>query len=964
MTFKGLHIPYTRSQNIFFLYFFSLTTIALQAQSVNSIYPIQNFSPSDYKAGIQNIDFAQNRNMGLFVANNLCVLSFNGREWDRYNLNNGKKNRSLAFDTNSNRLYVGAQGAFGYFGAHWEYVPLSESVPESNRNFDEVWDVFLAGQNVYFCTFQGIYVYDGQSIELINHEDGLERCFMVNGKVFAQTQKGVLFEINGLELSPVFGLRPLRGVLAGMVARNQGQLLFYNSGQIEYRTPIETAASYPALSRALQGTYVNHVLELSDRRLAISTQTSGLFLFTPQTNSLEQITVNAGLATNACLRSFQDYRGNLWVGMQNGIALIHINSPMRLIGKAIDLQGSGYEGFETTEGTYFTTSSGIYFLGKTAERSVFLNGTEGPAYGIEEIGGRLYAGHHRGLFLLEKGQARQIANTDGIWSVKPLRSHPNYAIAGTYFGLYLFKINADQVLVPLHPIDGFDLSSRFFEEDRKGQIWVSQYYKGLYCLSLSPDLKSAVSEAIALDSLQLADEQIVLTRVEEQLYMATSIGLYRLSPEEKTITKADLFNEGAQAQPVYLVAQDKKNNVHLLCENDVGFYDKISKGNYQYQSSSLYQLRYHLNNDLLHASINIDQGVLFSANEGFVHYMPELEDQPDIEQPVVTRQVFSVSKDKALYTLNPFDPGSDAAAEIEVGPGTKVIKFKIEAFQFSNLNDTKFRYFLKGFDERYSPWTHTTSKEYTNLKAGTYEFVAQVRGYLGKTVSSAPVRITVTPPFFKTTLAKALYLLLGISALFTLFRVQQKRFQREALELEQKQQLELEKEQQKLGRIEEEKQKELARLQSEKVQSELQHVNNVLAASTMNLVVKNEFIDSIKQELKELKKNGKWAEAKQALERIVKEIDINLKLQEDWEQFEYHFDKVHGDFLTRLQQAYPDLSPNEQKLCTLLRLKLNTKEIANLLSISQRGVEVARYRLRKKLDLEKRQNLSKFILEY
>jgi DNA-binding CsgD family transcriptional regulator len=132
----------------------------------------------------------------------------------------------------------------------------------------------------------------------------------------------------------------------------------------------------------------------------------------------------------------------------------------------------------------------------------------------------------------------------------------------------------------------------------------------------------------------------------------------------------------------------------------------------------------------------------------------------------------------------------------------------------------------------------------------------------------------------------------------------------------------------------------------------------------MNLVVKNEFIDSIKQELKELKKNGKWAEAKQALERIVKEIDINLKLQEDWEQFEYHFDKVHGDFLTRLQQAYPDLSPNEQKLCTLLRLKLNTKEIANLLSISQRGVEVARYRLRKKLDLEKRQNLSKFILEY
>ena len=182
--------------------------------------------------------------------------------------------------------------------------------------------------------------------------------------------------------------------------------------------------------------------------------------------------------------------------------------------------------------------------------------------------------------------------------------------------------------------------------------------------------------------------------------------------------------------------------------------------------------------------------------------------------------------------------------------------------------------------------------------------------------------------------------------------------------MEQQQKQELKKEQQKLSQIEEEKQETLIRLKREKVDTELQHVSNLLAASTMNLVVKNEFIDSIKQELHNLRENGKWSEAKQTLEKIEKEIDTNLRLQEDWEQFEYHFDKVHGDFLSRLQHTYPDLSPNEQKLCTLLRLNLNTKEIANMLSISQRGVEVARYRLRKKLNLEKGQNLSKFILEY
>ena len=157
---------------------------------------------------------------------------------------------------------------------------------------------------------------------------------------------------------------------------------------------------------------------------------------------------------------------------------------------------------------------------------------------------------------------------------------------------------------------------------------------------------------------------------------------------------------------------------------------------------------------------------------------------------------------------------------------------------------------------------------------------------------------------------------------------------------------------------------ELLQLKEEKTKSELEHVNNLLAASTMNLVVKNEFIESIKEELKELRQKEIKHEAKQAVEKIVKEIDITLRIQEDWKQFEYHFDKVHGGFLNRLRNNYPDLSPNEQKLCAFLRLNLNTKEIANLLSISLRGVEVARYRLRKKLELEKGQNLSKFILEY
>ena len=148
------------------------------------------------------------------------------------------------------------------------------------------------------------------------------------------------------------------------------------------------------------------------------------------------------------------------------------------------------------------------------------------------------------------------------------------------------------------------------------------------------------------------------------------------------------------------------------------------------------------------------------------------------------------------------------------------------------------------------------------------------------------------------------------------------------------------------------------------MQRELRHLNNLLAASTMNLVVKNEFIETIKEDLKEVKQKGKNTETRRALEKIERKIDSTLKIQEDWKQFEHHFNRVHGDFLARLREQFLDLSPNEQKLCAFLRLNLNTKDIANLMGISQRGVEIARYRLRKKLELQKGQNLSKFILDY
>jgi hypothetical protein len=965
MIFKDFHGDSFPNYRKYILYLFFAALSGSQCLAFSGKYPIRNFMPSDYKAGIQNIDFAQNRNMTLFVANNLGVLSYNGKTWERHAFKTGKKQRSLAFDDKSNRLYFGSQGVFGYFTANWEMVSLADKIPPSATGFDEVWDVFLLNDKVYFCTFQGVYVYDGQRISVLSHGDGFYRSFQANGKLFTQSRQGQLFEIKDQELHTPSYLHPSgNGTIAGIVPLDEGYLLVYTSGIIAFANSFGIADKFDGLSQALQGKYVNHVLQLSDSRLAISTQTAGVFLFDLQKQTIENITTQDGLLSNACLKAFQDQSGNLWVGMQNGVALIDINSPMRFINQGANLQGSGYEAYQREEGTYYTTSGGIYFQAKNAVQSVFLKGTEGPAYGMQNIAGKLYAGHHTGLFLLENGTAKQIAQTHGLWQIKPLQSNPEYAVGGTYSGLHLFRMTENMELSGVGEIGGFEESSRFFEEDREGKIWVGQFYKGLYQLTLSPDLSSVTATKISVAQGLPEEEQIILSKIDNDLYLGTPKGVYKVDQAGHRVVKSDLFSRIIGEQQVYLMVQDNQRNVYVYSEDIAGYFKQISPGNYTFVPSSLFQLRYYFNNDLMQISVHAGDGVLFNANEGFIQYRPEMENRLATEKPLMVSKVLNVAEDTVLYARMPFEAPPQSLPRITVSHLAKVLQFHVEAFQFNEVSDQQFRYFLKGFDDDYGEWTNATSKEYTNLKEGDYEFSVQSRNFLGEIITSTPLQLRVAPPFHRSMPARFLYVLLGLGVLVLVSRLQKRRYKQRALAVEDARQRELLKKQQELMDIERQKEQEVRQIEEEKIKSELRHLNNLLAASTMNLVVKNEFMETIKQELEEVKRKGKSAETKQSLEKIVRDIDTTLRLQEDWEQFEYHFDQVHGDFLNRLREQFHDLTPNEQKLCALLRLNLSTKEISNLMSISLRGVEIARYRLRKKLGLDMGQNLTKFILEY
>ena len=142
----------------------------------------------------------------------------------------------------------------------------------------------------------------------------------------------------------------------------------------------------------------------------------------------------------------------------------------------------------------------------------------------------------------------------------------------------------------------------------------------------------------------------------------------------------------------------------------------------------------------------------------------------------------------------------------------------------------------------------------------------------------------------------------------------------------------------------------------------MRHKDMELANTTMYLVQKNKFLNKIKSQIHDLIGELSGESNKHELRQIVHRIDRDTKSKQHWKVFDKSFDEVHEDFLARLKERHPDLTPKDLRLCSYLRMNISTKEIAPLMNISVRGVEISRYRLRKKLDLDQNTNLTEYIL--
>jgi DNA-binding CsgD family transcriptional regulator len=963
-----------------FLLLFStiLVSISGQAQSLLSGFPfVRNFHPVEYQAGIQNWDISQDKRGLLYIANNFGLLEYDGNRWELSRVRNGTKVRSVGIDGRG-RIYVGCQNDFGYFFPDARgkliYTSLADSLPAETRGFDEAWSVYIDQNLVYFCTFTNIYVYDGKNFTVAKAPQPIELSFLVNRQLYICSREAGITALKGTEFIPIKGGDKFKNIsVSGILSLNNDEFLISTFHEGIYKLSQGSITPWNEKQQQFfRDAIANCMVRLRNGNIALGTQNNGLLILSSDGSSIMELTTGRGLNNRTVLNVYEDDLNNLWVGQNNGIAYVELGSPFTFINEQSGLPGTGYTAYLDGDNLYAGTNTGIYVKEKGARGNFSLiANTRGQVYHIGKYDGTLMAGLHNGAMMIQNERARLLSNELGAWIYVPFSSKPNYLIGGQYAGLQVYEKVGDEWKFK-HKVKGFNESSRIMAEGAGGNIWMTHGYKGAFKIKLSEDLDSVVHVDYYGNNKGFPSNNLInVFKIRNELLFTSEYGVYKYDAALDTFKRDDLFTKmlGPNVQ-LWSIQEDGLGNIYFIGSEHIGVLKKNSIGDYVLETNAFNKIRKFLNDDLVNITILNNNEVLFGAKDGFIHYDPTVSLNRKSDFSTVIRNVTTTSeKDSVLFFGSYVKNDTITTTQLKnyqprLSYNSNSINFSFTATSYEGDAQLMYQYFLENYEKTWSEWSPKTLKEYTNLKEGRYRFHVRAKNINGEISDEAIYEFSIRPPWYRSIWAYCIYVMSVIAILFIGFNLLDRKYQRKQRLMALKQKKELNRKENQLNQLTLQSQEEITRLQNEKLESELRHMNNELGTSTMHLLNKNEFITGVKNNLSQILKKSTNPEVKRELLQITKDIENNISADTDWEQFQYHFDRVHGDFSTRFKLAFPALSPQEMKLSAYLRMNLSSKEIAQLLNISIRGVEISRYRLRKKLQLERNTNLQEFILNF
>jgi len=943
--------------------FFLALSLNSFCQNTIGLPEIINYTKQVYNAGTQNWDIRQGQNGVVYFGNNEGLLSFDGTFWKLHSLPNHTIVRAIEISKDQ-KIYTGGQNEFGFFSPDARgslvYHSLLNLIPPQDRSFDDVWNICITGNDIFFRTNKRIFQLSNNKITVYpTHSEWRFLAYCNNQLIAEDLENGALLFQNGIwvpflknSILPtnalITSVVPLDGSRSLIATLKEGLFVYDRKNLVHIQSPDLDQISKKIIYKAIV---------VDNNRIALATSFDGCHIIDENGNLIQSLTHMEGLQNNSIRSIFSDKDKNLWLGLDNGVDFGAFNNSIKHIYPETQNIGSGYSSLLFQNQLYFGTSNGLYKVTLDNSQNLsfikskleLIKNTEGEVRNLSAVNDHLLMGHHNGAFLIQNNSAIPIDNSSGFWTFLPMSNVLPSAmmVAGNYLGLNFFDFSNGNFYKS--DISAHFESARFVVVENEQTIWVAHPYKGIYCITIKPDKTTAIKLYNQDKGLVSANNNYVF-KVKNRIVAATEKGLYEYNEQKDIFEPSSYFENILNEKNIRYLKEDPSGNIWFVRQKELGVVDL---------SSSKPRIIYfpELNNKLVSGFENIypfdEHNIIIGGEKGFYHVDFEKYKQNKNVLATQIRIVRSIGKvDSLLYG------GFLSPSNTRMAYSMNSLHFEYSAILYGQQSNIEYSYFLKGFDKDWSNWSGKPEKEYTNLPAGNYVFQVKARNNLGNESTISNYSFTILPPWYQTYWAYLMYSALFVVLVYYLHLQHRKKLLKQKEQYEERQ-----RQLQYLHQLELEKnEKEIVKLKNEKLEAEIGHKNSELANSAMHLVQKREMLGKIRDDLNGLLKKIDNEQVSGEFKKLLKILGEDNKIDDNWEHFAHHFDKVHTDFLVVLKNRYPALTATELKLCAYLRMNLSSKEIAQLMNISIRGVEIGRYRLRKKLQLSKETNLFEFLL--
>jgi AraC family chitin signaling transcriptional activator len=905
------------------LFFFFLFTSQIQAQELLPF--VENYSKSDFQGDNQVWNVAQGKDNAMYFANNHYLLRYDGVMWEKYTLPNKTIIRSILIE--DDKIYSGSYKEFGYWyrkDGKMHYVSITKNLRLfAEKDNEEIWKIFRFNGSLYFQSFNDVFIYNGKTIQKIKFSSLISYCFPVDKNLYVASVKDGIFKMNGKKIANPKGWGILKNTVVHAIEKykdetyiftqKKGVFVVQNNGLKPWDNP---------LNETLKSTTINVARFIKGNKLVIGTGNKGVFILDLKSNLFKNIDRNNVLMNNSILSIGFDKEDDLWLGLDNGIAHIEVNSPISIFYDNTGILGSVYSVANTKDGYLIASNHGIFEFG-TGKFKMMPN-TQGQGWNITKIGDKFIIGHNDGTFSYDNGSLTKISTVSGGWNLSKSTINNTY-FQSTYSGILVYDDLSD--LSKYKTIKGLTKPIKYVAQNKKNEIWAADNYRGLYHVLLDDNYNTKKVENVTQQSKIKNDFGIKIFEFRKEILFLINNSWYTYNSISNKLEKNELFNANFKnVSDVVAIDED-----HFMVLQNGILYHIYASGN---------KFVWNIIQEKYYKGKLINENLRIFKNQN--HYLLNLDDG------FISLQLKYINKQHKTLRVEAFSEGTLVTDNSKI-KFNKELKVNVISGIYGASKPNLFYKLNKSKD--FVPISDGVIL-LNNLSSGYHSVV--IYKHDGASYEKvADFDFKVAQPWYFSLWMILLYLIGVAGILFFYYKWNKLRYtqklklqaeelkhQREILEMELKTENEL----------------NIQEYEKHILELELQTKSSEVAGKSLSIAKQSEMIDNIQNILNTEKDFSKLKS------EIKKAIKINEVNKHEWEIFETNLNQIHNEFIINLTKKFPNLTPKDIKLCVYLKMNLSSKEIAPMMNISFRGVELHRYRLRKKLDLTQDENLSKFLL--